>query len=263
MPQLSTPFQGIAREPSPDALLWRYMSFSKFVAMLSQKGLYLRRSDAFPDRWEAAIGPAALKPIYDKSLIDMMSEVVSHAPADGEEPLSAEAQGEIARDLARQLSELNRKLRLNTFISCWHEAPGESEAMWKLYSYDNTEGIAIVTDCRTLKRVLPRKPYCAIGCVQYRDAEIGPSAPLHRFFHKRRAFAHEKEVRLVHLRADVEPGDDLGLIVPVNLKQLIRHVVISPFAPEWVMQVAKDVSKKYRFNFPIYSSHLSEEPFHF
>lgn len=263
MSQRSGSLQGIAREPSPDALLWRYMSFSKFVAMLSQGGIYLRRADAFPDRWEAAIGPAALKPIYDKSLMNMMSEIVSQAPADGEEPLSEESQSKLAEDLVRQLSELNRNLRLNTFISCWHEAAEESEAMWKLYSYDNTEGIAIVTDCRTLKGVLPRNPSCAIGCVRYRDAEIGPSAPLHRFFHKRPAFAHEKEVRLVHLRTDVEPGEDLGLVVPVNLKRLIHHVVISPFAPEWVMRVAEDVSKKYRFNFPIFRSRLSEEPFHF
>jgi hypothetical protein len=255
--------QGVASEPSPDAILWRYMSFSRFVAMLSQQGLYFRRSDAFPDRWEGAIGPASLKPLYDQRLNELMTEAIGGPQPDDVEPLTPEAKLKTASDLVLQMSELNRKLRLNTFISCWHEAADESEAMWKLYSYDSSEGIAIVTDCRTLKRLIPRKYAVTIGSVQYRDSDFGPSAPLHRFFHKRPAFAHEKEVRLVHIQNDVEPSADLGLVVPVELRKLIHHIVVSPYAPDWVFKVAEDVCKKYRFSTPIHRSHLADEPFHF
>jgi len=99
--------------------------------MLCQEGLYFRRSDSFADRWEAAIGPASLKHLYDDRLSEIMSEVASLPPSEGEESLDEQGKANLANDLVRQLSELNRKLRLNTFISCWHEAEHESEAMWK------------------------------------------------------------------------------------------------------------------------------------
>jgi hypothetical protein len=40
--------------PADDASLWRYMNFTKFVAMLST--LYFTRGDAFPDKFEGAMG---------------------------------------------------------------------------------------------------------------------------------------------------------------------------------------------------------------
>jgi len=135
--------------------------------------------------------------------------------------------------------------------------------MWKLYSYDSSEGIAIITDCRTLKRLLPRKYPIAIGTVQYRNSDLGPSGSLHRFFHKRPAFSYEREVRLLHLREDVEPDENLGLVIPVDLRKLIQHVIVSPYAPDWVATVAKDVCKRFRLKVDIARSQLSEEPFHY
>jgi hypothetical protein len=39
-----------------DAILWRYMSFSKLVALFSQRALYFSRCDVFDDPFEAALG---------------------------------------------------------------------------------------------------------------------------------------------------------------------------------------------------------------
>jgi hypothetical protein len=38
--------------------LWRYMDFSKFVAMMQQGGIYFTRAANFDDRFEAAAGVA-------------------------------------------------------------------------------------------------------------------------------------------------------------------------------------------------------------
>ncbi len=84
-----------------------------------------------------------------------------------------------------------------------------------------------------------------------------------RFFYKRPAFKHEQEVRLLYLRENTEPGDDLGLIIPMSLNRMIQHIVISPYAPEWVFDATREVCKRFNLKAPVHLSALGEEPFHF
>jgi len=42
--------------PSPNAQLWRYMDFTKYVSLLSSRALYFTRADQFEDTYEGAKG---------------------------------------------------------------------------------------------------------------------------------------------------------------------------------------------------------------
>ncbi len=74
--------------------------------------------------------------------------------------------------------------------------------------------------------------------------------------HKRRSFAHEKELRAVVIRPTWHelnhhaghPEDVpnvTGLAVPVDLDRLIRRVVISPRAEAWYVDLVSSMLRRF------------------
>jgi hypothetical protein len=67
--------------------------------------------------------------------------------------------------------------------------------------------------------------------------------------HKRLAFAHEKEVRLVkllhdHIDPDGLPGPE-NLTVPVDLDKLIHAIYVTPYAQSWYAEIVAAVVQKF------------------
>lgn len=67
--------------------------------------------------------------------------------------------------------------------------------------------------------------------------------------HKRLAFAHENEVRLVkllgeHVAADSRPGPP-GLLVSVDVERLVDGVFVTPYAQQWYADVVRAVVAKF------------------
>lgn len=62
--------------------------------------------------------------------------------------------------------------------------------------------------------------------------------------HKRQAFEHEREVRLV---TSMPAGDNnpSGRLVKVDIKRLILELHVSPFCPAWYFDVVNSVVGKY------------------
>ena len=112
--------------------LWRYMDFSKFVAMLVNGGLYLSRLDRLGDIYEGWV-PKPKKGHYAGFFV----------------------QEEMARDT--ELRKRSSVDRLSYYVSCWHANDEQSDAMWKLY-VKGAEGIAIRTTCRNLQASLTDTP---------------------------------------------------------------------------------------------------------
>ena len=87
--------------------------------------------------------------------------------------------------------------RSTVYVSCWHANNSESEAMWRLYCGDH-EGIALCTTYERLDASLPANTY--IGKVTYvgSTSERGlDTNVVTSIMHKRLAFEHEREVRVV------------------------------------------------------------------
>lgn len=295
--------------PLPDnSILWRYMSFTKLVALFSQEALFFSRCDAFDDPFEGALSPNELKDSifegYDNAgkIVGLLMALALVAKKEGPDSELSKHLSEVAKTLGGNLENIyqdveywnrvtngdpNEVLRQihdrlpalmkkwasedfkrewqSTFISCWHHATHESEAMWRLYARETVEGVAIQTTVERLKAALPQDKSFMIRAVDYRDNYVHNKREesLARFFIKRKAFEHEKEVRV--LLSDNEAGqkNQRGIRVPTRLSELIQTIVVSPYAPDWLPGVVSDTVERFGINATVSHSELRREPFHF
>lgn len=246
--------------PNPKDKLWRYMDISKFVSMLVTKSLYFASASSFEDPFEGAKGIAAQKAKWDNYYLEFFQYAIETAPGISEEDCSSEKIEKVAHRLLREIESHGVDDRNTACISCWHCNEYESEAMWKLYSKNVTNAVAIETTCESLYRALGEDPYIEIGKVKYIDytsqfSNIGFGA----FWYKRKSFEHEREVRALVRNFK---GNGSGISIPVNLDELIETVYVSPYAPEWFAEVVRDIVKKYELNKPVLYSTMADNPFY-
>ena len=84
------------------------------------------------------------------------------------------------------------------------------------------------------------------------------------FSYKLKAYTYENEIRAVidtfHYTYDQTAPDDYGLKVPIDIEKLLRSIVIAPNAPEWFVDLIKDVVKRYGLKTPVRKSKLAFSP---
>ena len=218
--------------------IWRYMDFTKFVSLISSKSLFFCRSDLFEDPFEGSYPKTNLKlrPLIYKDMDE-----------------------KIFNTMTKQFTKISKDIKKYTYINCWHANEYESAAMWKLYS-NTKESIAIQTDYKTLKDILNEKIY--LGIVKYIDYEQDflPEGNLFNpFMHKRKSFEHENEVRAIIM--DLKMGEfKEGININIDVNKLIKKIYISPTAPSWIINLTKEISKKYNINANIKKSDLYSQP---
>ena len=244
--------------PLPMEKLWRYMDLGKFISLISTKTLYFASASSFQDPFEGAKGTASNKGKWDSFYTDFLKKAIITAPGN-EAKIFAE--GELDSEAERILSDMNKNgliMREHTYISCWHCNDYESEAMWKLYSMNVTNAIAIQTTAQGLYEALDKDPQISIGKINYIDYQ-NKFAPINgSFWYKRKAFAYEQEVRAIFTDFEAKTS---GVTINVNLNKLIEAIYISPYAPAWFESVVRSVAEKYGINKPIYYSEMTEAPF--
>src|SRR5450631_828359 len=99
-----------------DQLVWRYMSFSRFVWLLQRKQLWLARADLLGDPWEIALAG------------DQLDHVIKRHPI-SPLPFTGEKEETAMERAARIIPAWRRK----TFVNCWSAADHESHALWRIY----------------------------------------------------------------------------------------------------------------------------------
>jgi hypothetical protein len=143
--------------------------------------------------------------------------------------------------------------------------------MWKLYAQSN-EAIAIRSTYAVLRDLLdePGDDF-RLAPVKYIDFEndrMTPDNLLSPFFHKRRSFEHEREVRAMAQwiapeseRYKVDPTWREGAcLVETDLTKLIQRVYVAPFSPAWFQPLVENVVKRYGYNFDVHQSQLGGTP---
>lgn len=243
--------------PLPNETLWRYMDLAKFISLLEHKSLYFAAANTFEDRFEGAKGIVERKEKWDVFYKKFFIEAMLTCPVEPKEEWTPEKLEKESERLLYEMNSSGEKDRQFTFINCWHLNEHESEAMWKLYSKDITNAIAIRTTVKDLKESFGNN-YFPIGKVKYIDYEKEFASINGAFWYKRKSFEYEKEVRVITRRHNIK---EHGLYIPVDLMKLIKGVYISPYAPEWFVDVVKTVLRKYRLNIQISYSKLLEKPF--
>lgn len=244
--------------PPADIKLWRYMDFTKYVSLLSSRGLYFTRTDCFEDIFEGAKGLKKNKDKWDSHYLNFFRSAIKNPPDGYKCELSDSEVDEQAQKLLTDLEVGGESDKRQTFVSCWHESEHESEAMWRLYSSFLANAVAIRTSYRNLYASLGRDPSIKIGRIEYIDLKKDYAGINDAFWRKRKSFEHEREVRA--LLSDFN-CKDLGKIVPCDLAVLIEEVFVSPKAPPWFVHLLNDINEKYGVKVTVSQSELVEEPF--
>ena len=260
----------LLESPPPDASLWRYMGFTKFLSLLESSSLFFARADKLDDPFEGYV--------RSKVLDNLKSTYTGNLdPAD---------------NIFWNVTQVLRTLAAFTLVSCWHESPHESMAMWKLYSKE-ADGVAIKTSFASLSESFRcEEGDVFVGRVNYVDydsaSSIGilddedklfkqmsadPSLRLRSlFFHKRKAFEHEREVRALHplsmlglygkgMTSELaEPDCGVGKNIRIYLPQLIEEIVISPVSPSWIVELVESAATRHNLLERVTRSSLTGEP---
>ncbi len=237
-----------------DEKIWRYMDFTKYMAMISDQCLYFSRADLLGDPFEGS---------YPKRNIEMRKVKAEF----DRQHISPENMSSFLNAVENTSHYNRREIYLNS-VNCWHLNNHESAAMWKLYLKSN-EGIAVQSTYRRYRDAFnTTEKDVYIGQVRYLDyeAEVMPrdDSLFSAFLHKRKSFEHEREVRAViqdrelfHTRNESMPP---GTRVRVDLNKLIERVYVPPSSPEWFVLLLLTVSGRLGLNISVHSSRLDGDP---
>lgn len=232
-PHLYTPEEIFAPPSNLDAKIWRYMDFPKYVSLLEQNALFLCRSDLLGDSFEGSLS------IVNVAMRGMRA--LSEGLAPSELPWPVEAR---------------QRMRQMIYVNCWHANEHESVAMWSLYAR-STEAVAVCSTYRRLAAQLaPFHYFGGVHYIDYRSEYIPDGNGFWPFAFKRRAFEHEKEMRLV--TQAVSPPGVPGAFMPVELDSLIEGVYVAPNAAKWFHELVSSVTSKYGLKLPVMQSSLDE-----
>lgn len=221
MPILSQTLHECFPQPEdPTAKTWRYMDLAKFVSLLDQKSLYLPRLEFLNDTHEGSL------PLPNYVSNRSFGEAIGHP------------------DFAEFIARSTRAIREVTYVSCWMLRNDESEAMWRLYCGDR-QGIAIKTSYAKLAEAI-NQDNMFIGKIRYIDFEKTPIPVGNVYYtpmHKRLAFEHESEVRILKILSDEMTGylneveykknPPIGISLNLDINALIEEIYIHPYADDW------------------------------
>jgi hypothetical protein len=159
------------------------------------------------------------------------------------------------RALLPSIEELREGLLRSAHASCWRLGV-ESEAMWQLYC-GRDDGVVMQTTYAKLKASIT-DPHVAIHAVHYLNYETEGFAEhshdSHPAFHKRIAFEHEKEVRLVRWTQDdfgkagrdraFTAGDFWNMQWP-NIEDVIDQIVVHPRLGASYLQIVRSAVERF------------------
>ena len=215
------------------------LDFSKFVSLINTQKLYFTRADKFKDPFEGSW------PLKNIALREKLYTVRTKSG----QKMSNE-----------EVSIMMESYKLHNAINCWHANEFESSAMWNLYLKCD-EGVAIQTTYKRLKASIIDNEKVFLGNVRYIDYEtesIYQFSNLEPFFHKRKCFEHEREVRAI-VNFENEISMD-GLQISVDLENLIQNLYVPPNSPEWFFALVKNEVVKCGYAFNVKQSLMDSIP---
>ncbi len=237
-----------ANKPNDDAIVWRFMSLEKFINLLITNELHFSRIDKFEDHFEGMWPVSDTK--YFRSLVEK-----------NKKNFDIEAYTKI--------------FRRQTAISCWHENPHESAAMWQLYNPSN-DGVAIQTTFGKLKSEFlnaaqadPNLNLCDIARVEYINhmtdnmVVTGKELPnlLRAPMSKNISYQFENEVRaLISFYPQFEINEP-GYKLKINSNNLIDAVIVNPRSPTRLFETVSSILVKYSSTAKLKKSDLSKSFF--
>jgi hypothetical protein len=221
-------------------VLWRYLDAAKFLDLIHTQKLFFTRGDQFEDKFEGAFTDSIKKAI-EKSYKDNQIDFT--------------------------YAEFKKRLRERVFLNCWCASSDDIMAMWNIYGRSPT-ALAITTTVAKLRNSISNIGHgVTIKKVSYikhwRDPKLDTKPYSNVFAYKVKAYAFEKEVRVIIDRFHEEFDSEISetsMRVSIPLDKLLRSIVVAPEAPEWFLDLIKDVTTKYGVRAPVRRSKLALPP---
>jgi hypothetical protein len=239
------------RQSDFDSTVWRYLSFPKYISLLTYGALWFSKLNILTDRYEGAMPRIAdaemlaehqkLKDILHPTLHEQIESMNTRNVQDGRELI---------------------------VVNCWFASENESDKMWKEYA-GGTEGVAIKSTVGLLSQCVFCDPRLAmIGRVQYVDLNshsmslFEANQAHERAFLKTLEFCHEQEVRIATMNikgpmcvnmdgtmlnpeqyqgANMNNFENPGLYIRADLRRLIKSTVLAPGASRWFELLVKRI----------------------
>jgi hypothetical protein len=264
--------------PPDDQPIWRYVTFTKMVALLLHRVLRFARADTVLDRFEIGI-PTRDMATTRQWTADGIADgtisrdgLMSYLAAMSEQPRASFERMAVDQLVTQTMRYTSRAL----FVSSWHLNAGESAAMWDLY-LGAEPGVAIQSTVGALREQMDAGSGATevfIGAVEYIDYATdswGSFRAFNRVFHKRSSFEHERELRAVIVRPryaeladlDVDKVVDAarnGIDVPIAVDRLVQRLWVSPRADQWFASLVERVVGQFDIDVPIVRSRLYDAP---
>ena len=262
--------------PSDDTIIWRYMSYGKFVNLIKTSALYMCNPDKFPQDSSEGIPYSDISKFINKKLEQVYEQVKSEPKIKALSgiPITHNKYCDL-RAMKARWRNVYRYCRQRFYISCWTENKYESDSHWGRYT-DMKDAVAIKSTVGNLKKSLKSVGLYTISRVNYVAPEEICKKSDEEYFaivtgiwamvgymltQKRCYFSADKEIRLMtdnimtH-RTQWEKSSCVAILgnedfnydmqleyeamrTPVDLKTLLDEVVIAPNAPTNLLDKAK------------------------
>lgn len=228
----------------PERPIWRYLDFTRLIALLEDKALYFSSVANLGEPFEGSL------PTLD---YENQVDAVFDDAADSGVPIGY---------WVDEWNKLRPDPRLGTFVNCWHINLNESAAMWRIYTSQN-RGVAIVSSTARLRHALPAE--VTVDAVRYLDwfqdtaqPRFATPNPLETAFVKRSEYSYEQELRAVCL--DKSLAGQPGTKIAVHLDNLICKAIVAPGTEAWVCFLLEKIFARYGCTFPVERSSLDLAP---
>jgi len=240
-----------------DYRIVKYLDLTKFISLLKKKSLFFCRLDKLEDHFEGTTAKSNFlrrKHFYE----------TQHLRSPKFKKLTEE---EVLQNVKKQF-EADERMKALKCICCWNKSETESAALWKIYA-DFQKGIMITSSMAKLQMSFRETTEdISLSEVEYinHNSDLMPDGNMmFPVIYKHVAYSFEKEVRLIHsvkfknglvydwTKEEVEQGK----YIDVDLDILIEDIVISPYSPNWYIEIIQDLCEKYELNRTIKKSELS------
>ncbi|MHA1402098.1 MAG: hypothetical protein ACTSQE_17260 [Candidatus Heimdallarchaeaceae archaeon] len=245
-------------ENEMESTVWRYLTFPKFISMLTYNALWFPKLKILQDEFEGTLPKKAYQTMQE-----------SHQK--WKKTFSPELHNQID-NMTNNNIDSGKELIV---VNCWFHDEKENEKMWKEYVI-TLEGVAVKSTIRKLATYTYVEPqFSSIGKVQYVDftkhnqSTYLSNQAIERAFLKSDHLSHEKEVRiathsiktLACVAMDGNPytqeqisGKNMnnfenpGLYIRINFEKLVESIIVAPGASEWFELLIKRIIDMSKLN---------------
>lgn len=254
---------------SAEDKLWRYTDLLKLIYSLNNSSLYFTNLERMSslDPYEGVLPNGNYIHRSWQSPADIPTELLPHVLK-----FSTNQEGLPSKlaNYKQTMEQIVRSFEISRAwqcVNCWHLNTSESAAMWQVYS-GRGFGVAIVSNAERLKKAFEKTSECLyFGKIQYKDYEkftVDIGNLFNSVLIKRKAFSHEREVRIVHSVTAKDTSsmvvDMPGMQIGCDLAELVEEIIVSPHEEDWVFEEIKTLVQQYLPNVVVSHSQLMTPP---